>query len=211
MHLASSPQWTTSASACTTWATSARFTDASGPNVNMLTAARYINLIRQDGHHSRHKRTCQYPATKPTERNRELTQPRQKHIECLPGPQPPRHEPVTGHERTNSKRSLQRPGDLPPPGRVRLPTVSASLPCLPPYRVRLPTVSASRPCPPHDRVRLPTVSASLPCPPPYRVRLPAVSASRPCPHPYRSITSRAAPPLNVGINRNYIALSTIVQ
>ena len=99
--------------------------------------------------------------------------PRPTHIDRLPGPQPLRHEPVTGRERTNSKSSPQRPRGLPPSYRVRFPTVR---PCPPPNRVRFPTVSASRPS---DRVRLPTVSASRPCPPPNRVRFPTVSASRP--------------------------------
>ena len=66
VYLASSPQWTMSASACMTWTTSARFTDASGPNVIAITAARYTNLTRRDGHHSRHKRTRQHPSTKST-------------------------------------------------------------------------------------------------------------------------------------------------
>ena len=39
VHLA--PQWTTSASVLMTWTTSARFTDAPGPKVIALTAARY--------------------------------------------------------------------------------------------------------------------------------------------------------------------------
>ena len=47
--------------------------------------------------------------------------PRPTHIDRLPGPQPPRHEPVTGRERTNSKSSPQRPRGLPPSYRVRLP------------------------------------------------------------------------------------------
>ena len=145
MHVASSPQWTTSASACTTWTTSARFTDASGPNVNALTAARYINLIRQDGHHSRHKRTRQHPATKSTERNRELTQPARNISNVSPG----RSLPVTNRSQAaieptaNTVRSAL--------ATFRLPAVSASRQCPPPYRVRLPAVSAP------DRVRIPTV------------------------------------------------------
>ena len=110
--------------------------------------------------------------------------PRPTHIDRLPGPQPPRHEPVTGRERTNSKSSPQRPRGLPPSYRVRFPTVR---PCPPPNRVRFPTV---RPCPPPNRVRFPTVSASRPSD---RVRLPTVSASRPCPLPDRPTVSASQP------------------
>ena len=119
------------------------------------------------------------PATKSTERNRELTQPARNVSNVSPG----RSLPVTNRSQAANE-----------------PTANAVRSALATFR--FPAVSAYRPS---DRVPLPTLSASLPCPPPGRV------CSRPCPHPYRSITSRAAPPLNVGINRNFIALSTIVQ
>ena len=145
--------------------------------------------------------------------------PRPTHIDRLPGPQPPRHEPVTGRERTKSKSSPQRPRGLPPSYRVRFPTVR---PCPPPNRVRFPTVSASRPSDrvrlptvsasrPSDRVRFPTVSASQPCPPPYRVHLPTVSASRPCPLPDRPTVSASQPcppPNRVRLDNSDVASSS---
>ena len=147
----------------------------------------------------------------------------------------PRHEPVTGRERTKSKSSPQRPRGLPPSYRVRFPTVRPCpppnrvrfptvRPCPPPNRVRFPTVSASRPSDrvrlptvsasrPSDRVRFPTVSASQPCPPPYRVHLPTVSlsASRPCPLPDRPTVSASQPcppPNRVRLDNSDVASSS---